>query len=176
MAKIAYTKLNAKVNQDIKTIPVEGTETPIEVIQYLPVNEKLDLITRVIQLSYDENNFSNPIKEEVYFILNVIEFYTNITFTEKQKENVTKLYDSLYSSGWVRKIINEIPEIEICDLRQGLRLTVDAFYSYRNSVLGILETMKTDYSNLDLDIEKLQENLRDGKNIELLKEIMTKLG
>ena len=62
------------------------------------------------------------------------------------------------------------------DLREGLRSTVAAFYSYRNSALGILETMKTDYSNLDLDIEKLQEDLRDGKNIELLKEIMTKLG
>ena len=66
MAKFPYTKLNAKINQEIATIQVEGTENVIEVRQYLPIDEKLGLIGRVIELAHDDNNFSNPLKLKVY--------------------------------------------------------------------------------------------------------------
>jgi len=32
---------------------------------------------------------------------------------------------------------------------------------YRNSIYGILDALKTDYSDLDLDVEKLREKLAD---------------
>ena len=83
MARFPYTKLNAKVNQDILTIAVDGTTNSIEVQQYLPVDEKLGLIGRVIELAHDTNNFSNPLKMEVYYTLEMITTYTNISFTEK---------------------------------------------------------------------------------------------
>ena len=38
--------------------------------------------------------------------------YTNINFTDKQKEDPTKLYDILVSSGLVSKVINIIPVAE----------------------------------------------------------------
>ena len=64
MAKISLTKLGLKVNQDIKN--VEFNEQIIEVKQYLPVNEKLELISNVINLAHDENNFSNPVKVSIF--------------------------------------------------------------------------------------------------------------
>ena len=52
MAKVSLTKLGLKVNQDIKNI--EFNEQIVEVKQYLPVNDKLELISNVINLAHDE--------------------------------------------------------------------------------------------------------------------------
>jgi hypothetical protein len=41
------------------------------------------LITNVINLSADDNNFANPVKVSVYTTLEMIDAYSNITFTEK---------------------------------------------------------------------------------------------
>ena len=83
MAKIGFTKLGLKPNNEIQNI--EFNEQTIEIKQYLPVEEKLELITNVLELSHDSNNFSNPVKVSVYTTLEIIEKYTNVNFTEKQK-------------------------------------------------------------------------------------------
>ena len=46
MAKVAFSKLGLKVNQDIKTIEFNGQN--IEVKQYLPIQDKLRLISNII--------------------------------------------------------------------------------------------------------------------------------
>ena len=176
MAKIAYTKLNAKVNTDIKTIALEDGKE-IEVRQYLPVEDKLASAARVIELAHDlEVNYLNPLKTEVYFDLEVIQAYTNISFTEKQLEVPSKLYDALVSSGWRDKIFAEIPKEEIITLKRTIHKTQQAFYAYRNSAAGILEHISTDYSDLDLDITKLQDKIANGEGIELVREILDNMG
>lgn len=174
MAKIGFTKLGLKSNN--KIVNIEFNEQIIEVKQYLPVEEKLELITNVLELSHDSNNFSNPIKVQVYTALEMIDKYTNISFTEKQKENPTKLYDLLNGNGLLEKIIDAVPQIEYDELIHGIYDTIDAVYSYQNSVLGILDTISQDYSNLNLDATEIQKKLADPNNMELLKGIMTKLG
>lgn len=176
MARFPYTKLNAKVNQEVLTIDVEGNVNPIEVRQYLPIDEKLGLIGRVIELAHDGNNFSNPLKLGVYYSLEMIQAYTNIVFTEKQKETPTKLYDSLLSSGWLDKIFANIPSEEKSIIYTGLMDTVDNYYKYRNSILGVIDNISTDYSDLEFDIEKLGGDLSNPENIALLKNIMGRLG
>lgn len=176
MAKFPYTKLNAKVNQEVLTIAVEGSATSIEVRQYLPVDEKLRLIGRVIELAHDGNNFSNPLKMEVFYIIEMISAYTNVSFTEKQLEVPNKLYDSLLSSGWIQRIFDLIPEGEKHIVWNGLKDTINAYYAYRNSAYGIMEAMSQDYSNLQFDIDELTKNLKNGENIELVRDILGKLG
>jgi hypothetical protein len=174
MAKLSFTKLGLKPNSEIVNI-VYGDLT-IEVKQYLSVEEKLEIITNVLELSHDSNNFSNPIKVQVYTALEMIDRYTNISFTEKQKENPTKLYDLLNGNGLIEKIIGVIPQTEYDELIHGIYDSIDAVYSYQNSVLGILDTVSQDYSNLNLEATEIQKKLADPNNMELLKGIMTKLG
>lgn len=174
MAKVSLTKLGLKVNQEVKTIDIN--EQTIEVKQYLPINDKLALISNVINLAHDENNFSNPVKVNVFTTLEIMYAYTNINFTDKQKEDPTKLYDMLISSGLVSAVVNVIPEAEYHEIMRGVTDSIDAIYTYRNSVLGILETISTDYSNLDFDATAIQEKLADPNNLNLLKEILTKMG
>lgn len=174
MAKIGFTKLSLKRKNEVKTITINNNQ--IEIKQYLPVNEKLDLIARVINGAHDQNNFPNPIKIEVIGTLEMIMAYTNISFTEKQKEDIPKLYDLLEENGIIKDIISQIPEDEYNFIIDGINKTVDAVYTYNNSVLGILESISQDYSNLDFDIQKLQNDIANPENLKLVKEVLTKLG
>ena len=174
MAKVSLTKLGLKVNQEIKAI--DFNEQTIEVKQYLPVNDKLELISTVINSAHDENNFSNPVKVSVFTTLEIMYAYTNINFTEKQKEDPTKLYDMLISSGLVCEVINAIPEVEYHEVISGIEDSIKAIYTYQNSVMGILDTISTDYSNLNLDASEIQKKLSDPNNLTLLKDVLTKLG
>ena len=174
MAKVSFTKLGLAKNQEVKK--VEWGECTIEVKQYLPINEKLNLISNVINAAHDENNYSNPVKVDVYTTLEIMYAYTNINFTEKQKEDVTKLYDLIVSSGLYAKVLEAIPGNEYCNLLNAIKKSIDAIYAYQNSVMGILDTISTDYSNLNFDATEIQQKLADPNNMELLKNVLTKLG
>ena len=174
MAKVSFTKLGLKKNEEIGILHIN--EQDIEVKQYLPINEKLELISSVINSAADENNFSNPVKENVFLTLEILYHYTNINFTDKQKEDPVKLYDLVVSSGLVNKVTDLIPEEELDEVINGLAQSVKAIYTYRNSALGILESISQDYSTLNLDATEIQQKLADPDNMALLKQVLTKLG
>ena len=174
MAKVSFTKLGLKKKEEIKNITIN--DQVIEVKQYLPISDKINIITNVIENSADDNNFANPVKVEVFANLEIMYAYTNISFTDKQKENPTKLYDLLEENDVIAEVIAAIPENEYALLLGWIDETIEAFYTYRNSVMGIMEQISTDYSNLSLDATEIQQKLADPQNLELLKSIMTKLG
>ena len=174
MAKVAFSKLALKKQDKVKTIKIGNFD--IEVKQYLPVNDKLDLIARVLNGAHDENNFPNPVKIEVIGALEIIMAYTNLSFTEKQKEDYAKLYDLLEENGITKDLISTIPEDEYAFLIDGINESIEAVYKYQNSVLGILDSVAQDYSNLEFDASKIQQELADPQNLELLKGIMSRLG
>ena len=175
MAKVAFTKLGLKKKDEVKTVNINNNV--IEVKQYLPINDKLALISRVINLSHDSsNNFANPVQVEVIGTIEIIMAYTNLSFTEKQKEDYAKLYDLLEENGITKDLISAIPEDEYAFLIDGINESIEAVYKYQNSVLGILDSVAQDYSNLEFDASKIQQELADPQNLELLKGIMSRLG
>lgn len=175
MAKVAFTKLGLKRKDEVKTVNINNNV--IEVKQYLPINDKLALISRVINLSHDSsNNFANPVQVEVIGTVEIIMAYTNLSFTEKQKEDYAKLYDLLEENGITKDLISAIPEDEYAFLIDGINESIEAVYKYQNSVLGILDSVAQDYSNLEFDASKIQQELADPQNLELLKGIMSRLG
>lgn len=172
--KPTFAKLKLQKNVEVKTIVFNDFE--IEVKQYLPVNDKLALISRVLNQASDENNYSNPIKEDIFGTLEIIFAYTNISFTDKQKEDPCNLYDTMVSAGLADMIIDAIPRTEYKAIVDGINLCGNAIYTYRNSVMGILDIVSSDYSNLSLDAENIHGLLKDPENMALLKDVLTKLG
>lgn len=130
MAKITYTNLKLKVNSSPKEITFNNTK--IEVLQYLPIEEKYDLVMITLQKA-KENNIYNPVKLEMYFNLNLIYLYTNISFTEKQRENEAKLYDTFKSGGLMDAIIDAIPENEYNELLEYIDTLVEKFENNEKS-------------------------------------------
>ena len=174
MAKISFTKLKLQKSNEVKKLIYNDQEIIIK--QYLPVNEKLMLIGRVINAAADENRFYNPVKLDIFLSLEIIYVYTNINITDKQKEDPAKLFDLFESSGLLTEIIKLIPEEEYQTLYDGVVETVDSIYQYQNSIYGILETVSADYSNLNLDASDIQEKISNKENLSLLRDILTKLG
>lgn len=174
MAKVSLTKLGLKINQEIKTITFNEQE--IEVKQYLPINDKFTIISNIINNSADEYSFANPVKIKVFTTLEIINNYTNINFTDKQKEDGAKLYDLLYSSGLVDAIYEVLPYSEREEITDGVWDSIRSIYSYKNSVMGILDNISTDYNNLNLDATEIQQKIGDPENMALLKQVLTKLG
>lgn len=174
MAKIAMTKLSLTKNSKVEIVDFNNQK--IEVKQYLPMEDKLNLISDIVNNSIDDNNYYNPCRIHIYEIVNIIMAYTNITFTEKQKEDVIKLYDLLVSSGLSKKIFDIIPEDEYCFIIKSVKETVESIYAYNNSIMGILENISADYKNLDLSATALQAKMADDNNLGFLRAVMSQLG
>lgn len=173
MAKVPFSKLALTLNKEI--INIAWHEQEIEVKQYLPSNEKLELCAKILNEVVDDQGYYNPGKLEIFRTIEIILAYTNISVTEKQKEDICKLYDLF--SGELKNIIFEAINYDELDfIINTLDETIHAIYEYKNSVYGILDAISTDYKGLDLDATKIQEKLANNENVEFLKEVMNKLG
>lgn len=177
MAKISYNKLGITKDELNKVQTVEYNDQTIEVKQYLPIAEKSELITRVLNNSVDENTgYYNLLKLDMTLGLEIVYAYSNISFTEKQKEDPMKLYDMLNASKVLNLIIGLVPDGEFYYLNKTTHEMANNIVSYRNSAMGIMEAISADYSNLDLDATDIQKKLNDPDNMALLKDVLTKLG
>ena len=175
MAKIGLTKLSLKKNTNL--IQLNWNEQIIEIKEYLPLKEKLEIIDKIVKQSMDDGTYVIPCRFDLFKTLEIIYAYTNINFTDKQKEDLENLYDLLVGSGlWtmieeqLKKTNDYLYIIEMADK------TIHEMYKYRDSVLGVLDAVNTDYSNLSFDAENIQKNLADPNNLTLLKDVVTKLG
>lgn len=172
--KPTFAKLSLKLDNNIKTIVINEQE--IEVKQYLPINDKLDLISTVINLSMDDNNFANPVKVQVYTKLEILFRYTNLSFTDKQKDDLVKIYDLLESNHIFDLIIAEIPESEYKYICESTEKCVKEIYAYSNSIMGVLERLSADYSQTSFDMDALKTKLENIGDVSLLQDIVDKLG
>ena len=130
LKKVAFSTLKLKVPKEYRNFTF--LDRTIQVISYLPVNEKRDIIETAYQKAANGLNF-NPILFSVYFLLNIIYSYTNLTFTDNQRENELELFDMIVTSGLLDEVIGRISDSE------------KAFFtSHTNNY--ILTKISTDYS------------------------------
>ena len=180
MAKIPFSKLDIKINTQIDKVSYVNTKNEnyeIEVRCYLPIEEKMELISTILNKSVDDNGYYNPVRLQIFTAVEMMYAYTNLTFSAKQKENVFKLYDQLISSGLFEQIVSKIPNKEWESIQTALTTIITNIYTYKNSIAGILDILTTeDYTNLQLDATKIQKLLGDPENMEFLREVLTKLG
>lgn len=176
MAKIGLTKLGLKKNTNLIELP--WNDQIIEIKEYLPIENKLGVIERIVNQSLDDNNFANPARIIINTVLEITFAYTNINFTDKQKEDKQNLYDLLVSS----RLWDEIKE-KLCDesnefnfIDNGVRQVINEIYRYKNSALGILNAIQEDYQKLDLDAEKIVKDLSNPEELALLKKVVSELG
>lgn len=176
MAKVSFSKLGLTKNNDIKTIEYNGQT--IEVKQYLSINDKAILASNVLNYALGDGTtrFINPLQVEVYTVILVIQAYTNINFTEKQKEDPAKLYDLITGSGLWELIFNELNQQDYGKLLLYIDKSIKSFYDYYNSVYGILDNINKQYESMNLDATELHDKLADPESMKLLKDVLAKLG
>ena len=74
MAKVSYANLKLKVDQRTETFDFGGQS--IEVKQYLPIEDKYDLIMIALQKA-EEDGVYNPVKVQLYFELYMVYMYNS---------------------------------------------------------------------------------------------------
>lgn len=175
MAKVSFNKLNKIKSLD----PIEITvgDQMVEIEQYLPLEEKVELITSIIDQSGNgEEGFFNIIKLEAYYTIEMIRRYTNITFTEKQLEDTTKLYDAIKLNRVWEQVKEAIPFTEKEYIWDNTLALAREITTYNNSILGVLKTVSDDKENLSFDVSSIMNELKDPESITLLKSLVEKTG
>ena len=179
MAKVSFSKLQVNLKADMVECSYNNKNNePIifEVKIYLPLKDKIELVQNVVNQSIDENGFYNPMRVDLFLTLEFIYAYTNLSFTDKMKEDPFKLYDLLVSTDIINEVIKAAGEKEYVKIKNDVYSVIENIYKYRNSVLGILDTVKNDYSDLNLNATEIQEKLSDPNNMQLLRDVLSKLG
>ena len=176
MAKLAFSKLqkNKTIPEVVDTTTFEGCE--LRVKQYLPLEEKLQLLTNVLELSGADEGYFNLVQLEVFYQIEVIKAYTNISFTDKQLENPTKLYDSIYVNRVWEKISAQIPKEELDYLWGAILNMAREITEYNRSFVGMLKTSSQDYTALDLNIEELRNKIKDPELLRFIPNILPEVG
>lgn len=173
MAKVAFSKLNK-----VKSIPDSSItigENVIEVKQYLGLVDKIDLMTRVAEQAGDEMGFFNIVKIKTFYIIEMIKAYTNITFTDKQMEDIGKLYDAIVMNKIWEQVSEGIPEEERVYIWENTLEITEQVTKYNSSVLGILKTIKSDYSETEFDLEKISGMIQDPEQLKFVKDLLEKV-
>lgn len=157
MAKVTYSSLKLKTKEDVKEIDFNGNK--IEINQYLSIGDKIDLIDITLQKAREERIY-NPIKVDMYFHLHLIYLYTNLTFTEKQREDEYKLYDVLESNGLIDAVVAAIPEKEYNELLKLTDERIETEMQYENTFISLI------YKLIDELPGKTQEAAEIMKNFD----------
>ena len=175
MAKISLTKLN-KI-KSLEPVDIKIGEETISVIQYLPLEKKLAIMQNIIQQAgNNEEGFYNIVKLTVFYTIEMLRAYTNISFTEKQLEDPQKLYDIIILNKIWDTIKQSIPEDEVNYIWENTCALAREITDYNHSALGILKLAKEDYSDLELDVNDLTNTLTQSENnLNLVKGLLTKL-
>lgn len=169
MAKIPFTKLSLKVNNNVHQL--NYNDNVIEVKEYLPIKEKLELVSKIINLASDDNGYYNPMKIDIFMTIEILYAYTNLNFTDKMKEEIFKTYDLVVSSGIVQRVIN-IMGTEYDIIRDNVWSTIKSIYEYKNSAAGIISLISQDYSNVNLDLDTIHNKVADPEVMTFLKEVL----
>ena len=177
-----YKDLNLKVKDQTETISIQGQD--INILQYLPVRDKNDLVQIALQNSR-ENGVINEIKLEIYFNIYIVYFYTDLIFSDEEKADPGQLYDELQSSGILTRILGAMDENEYNNLLDYLDKMREAQDTYENSAAGVIKMFSQDLpknaaeaaellKNVDLDkyeqVNKFAEAANGGRPVPTLVE------
>ena len=174
MAKVPFTKLSLSKNNEIKIL--EWKDQKIEIKQYLPISEKLNLISKILNVSVDEHVFYNPCKIDIFELIEIILTYTNISLTEKQSEDTLKVYDLFVSSGFAELVKENIPQSELDYIHTNIIMAIKEIYRYRDSAMGILEQVTTEQQLTESGLTDIISTIKNSEEIQNLQEITSQLG
>lgn len=141
MAKVSFASLKLKTLDAVKTVNI-NEEKQIEIKQYLPAEDKYDLIMISLQQS-KENGIYNDFKLDMFLHLNLVFMYTNLSFTDKQREDLPGLYDILETNGIINLVVKNIPEEELSNIYAAVSEIKDSLVAYENSFAGVANNFIT---------------------------------
>lgn len=141
MAKQSFASMKLKINDKVNEFDFNGFK--IEVQQYLPIEDKIDLVQIALQKA-EEDGIYNEALLDVFFNLNIIYLYTNISFTDKQKEDEFKLYDLMQCNGLIPQVIANMQEDEYNMLLDYMERIRKDRLKYKQTAASVIQSLVQD--------------------------------
>jgi hypothetical protein len=138
MAKLAFSKLGLTKKQDV--VEAKIGDNTIEVSQYLDVALKSALINAAVRGAVIKG-VVDEILMDAYLHVLIVENYTNISFTPKQKEAVLDTFDILQSNGTFNSIIANLAPDEYDYIFSSALKLAQSLNEYNRSVISLTENM-----------------------------------
>ena len=176
MAKIVLSKVAPKKVTDIPVKTIMINEQEVSLIEYLPSADKASFVERVLNNVIDDTGYVNPMKLDIYFNIEIVKTYTNISITDKMMENPTKLFDTLYVNGIIDAILAEINTDEYNDLYNYVDEATESVVAYLNSFTGVMKRISENYDATKMNVDEIMQTLDDPEKIGLVKDILDKIG
>lgn len=136
-----YSEIKQSIKSDKVYALINNKE--IEVLQYLPISDKIDLIQIALQKA-EENGIYNEMKLDVYFNLYLIYMYTNLEFTDEEKEDEFALYDELQSNNVIISVIGAMNKDEYDFLWDYLNIMKKSNLKYKKSAAALIQSFIQD--------------------------------
>ena len=112
---VNFDELNLSVQDKSKNVIINGQK--VEVRQYLPIEDKINLIQIILQQGTVDGIFDEGILEALFYVYTIM-YYTDLEFTDEQKQKPLEIYDILITNNTLDVILAEIPEDEFVDLME----------------------------------------------------------
>jgi hypothetical protein len=138
MAKVTFSKLGLSKNQSV--VETKIGENIIEVSQYLDVATKSAFINAAVRGSVIRG-IVDEILMDAYLHVLIVENYTNITFTGKQKEAILDTFDILQSNGVFNLIIANLPSDEYDYIFSTATKLANSVNEYNKNLVSIAENI-----------------------------------
>lgn len=139
--------------KELKSI-IQINDKEVEIKHYLPIEQKNNLIQLAIQQSTQVDGFINDILFDTFLNLYIVFFYTNLEFTDEQKQNPLNTYDVLQSNGLIGKIAAGIPKEEYEEVFYAAETYLEQVRKYQVSTVALVNTIM---NTIPAQMEKVGE-------------------
>lgn len=134
----------------------------IEVLKYLPVEAKYDIVMITLQKAQEEGYY-NPIKLDMYFHLNLVYMYTNLQFSDEDRQDEGKLFDELKSSGFLATFLQYIDKDEYMEMQEDIDSIAELSLRYNSSAGAVFNKFVDDLPANVEAAQKIVDNFEPSK-------------
>lgn len=161
------------IDTSLEFVPIGNTQVAIK--KNIPILEKMELISDIVNASIDDNDFYNPCFGKINLLVKLVLAYTDI---EVNKDvSIFDLYD-IFSNGVfqaVIPIIFESPDYSF--IVHGVEEFIHSIYEYKNSARGILKGLMADAKESNLELEDIVKDINLApESLAMVKDVLDKLG
>lgn len=153
---VNYSDLGLKNASSPKTIKIGETE--VKVLQYLPAADKYNFIVTTAQEAL-ENGVINPFKLDLFFHLNLIIMYTDITFEDANEDDLLTIYDALVTNDVINLVVAAMNEDEYNILFTMTGELSEALAEKNNSIVSMMESFSENIPDILNTIQDTIKNI-----------------
>lgn len=167
MGKTPFSKLKTKISQEVIQVSIPDTDVTLDILTYLPQATKATFIGFVVENSIDQTTgCSSPLRLDTWFSIALAKFYGQITFTDKQLEDVGKVYDILQSNNVFNIIADTIPDEEYNYIKECAEQTAADVARYNTSAAGIIGAMRAESGDLGAQLDAVLKKVKEKDGID----------